>query len=48
MFIAQGYAAIAVVFDYWGLAGLVSDTMKKGKEIVKQVVEAESNATETP
>lgn len=43
----QGYAAIAVAFDYWGLAGLVADAMKKGKEFVKQAAE-QTAGTDTP
>lgn len=34
MMIQQGYAAIAVTFDVWGLAGLVNDGMKAARAVV--------------
>ena len=36
MLIQQGYAGIAVAFDYWGLARMVKDALNKGKEFVEQ------------
>jgi 4-hydroxy-2-oxoheptanedioate aldolase len=36
--VQQGYQAIAVAFDYWGLASLVKDSLNKGRELVKQAV----------
>lgn len=45
MMIQQGYMAIAVAFDMWGLAGLVNDAMKGARAIVEQ--EPETNGTET-
>ncbi|KAK7181797.1 hypothetical protein DPSP01_012523 [Paraphaeosphaeria sporulosa] len=41
--IQQGYAGIAVAFDYWGLASMVKDALNKGGEFVKQAA-----GTETP
>jgi len=37
MLVQQGYAAIAVAFDVWGLAGLVADALKKGRDITKDL-----------
>jgi 4-hydroxy-2-oxoheptanedioate aldolase len=37
MLIQQGYAGIAVAFDVWGLAGLVADALKKGREMTKDI-----------
>lgn len=35
MMIQQGYVAIAVVFDVWGMAGLVNEGVKKARAIVE-------------
>lgn len=35
MLIQQGYVAIAVVFDVWGMAGLVNDGVKKARAFVE-------------
>lgn len=35
MLVQQGFAAIAVAFDVWGLAQLVADALKKGREATK-------------
>lgn len=35
MLIQQGYRAIAVTFDVWGLAGLVANSIKQGREFAK-------------
>lgn len=40
MMLEQGYAGIAVVFDVWGLAGLVADALKKGREATKEIAGA--------
>lgn len=47
MMIGQGYAAIAVAFDLWGLAGLVKDGMNNARELVEKMGEAETNGKET-
>jgi len=36
--IAQGYTAIAVIFDVWGLSGLLDDSLKKGRALVEQSI----------
>lgn len=41
MLVQQGYAGIAVAFDYWGLASMVKDALNKGAEFVKQATGTE-------
>lgn len=36
MLVQQGYAVIAVAFDYWGLAGMVKESLDKGRGYVKK------------
>lgn len=38
MMIQQGYSAIAVVFDVWGIANLLNDGIKQAKEFAQQAV----------
>ena len=45
MLLNTGYSAIAVAFDVWGLAGVVSGALKQSRELVKQTVEAEKAKT---
>lgn len=40
MMIAQGYAAIAVAFDMWGLSNLVANGMKEARAKAAEVGEA--------
>jgi 4-hydroxy-2-oxoheptanedioate aldolase len=42
MMIQQGYGAIAVVFDYWGLANMVHSGLKEAKGILDNAAAAES------
>lgn len=37
--IASGYRGIAVVFDVWGLAGMVASGVKKAREIAEESAE---------
>ena len=37
MLVQQGFAAIAVAFDVWGLAGLMADALKKGRAAVNEI-----------
>lgn len=44
MMIKQGYKAIAVAFDLWGLANLVNTGINKGREYAKAVAEEKQNS----
>lgn len=39
MMIQQGYRAIAVVFDVWGLANMVHGSLKQGRALAQQAGE---------
>lgn len=47
MMIQQGYKAIAVLFDMWGLANLVNSGIQKGKEFARQAGDAKANGNGT-
>jgi len=44
MMIQQGYRAIAVTFDLWGLANLVHGSLAQGREFAKQAGAANGTA----
>ena len=37
--IDQGYAAIAVIFDVWGIAGMVSSAMASARKAIEEKVD---------
>lgn len=43
MMIQQGYKAIAVAFDMWGLANVVNSGIQKGREFARQAGDAKTN-----
>lgn len=42
MLVEQGYAAIGVIFDVWGFAGVINDKLKEGRAYVGKGTEPES------
>lgn len=40
MMLQQGYKALAVTFDVWGVANMVNDGMKEARAIIEQDVAA--------
>lgn len=44
MMVEQGYRAISVVFDVWGLANLVDGKMKEGRELARQALDSDDSS----
>ena len=44
--IDQGFAAIAVVFDVWGIAGMVSSAMAEARKAINEKLEGANGVAE--
>lgn len=40
MMLQQGYKALAVTFDVWGVANMVNDGMNEARAIIEQSIDA--------
>lgn len=46
MMLQQGYKALAVTFDVWGVANMVNDGMNEARAIIEQSIDATKESSD--